>query len=73
MWYDEYTIVSVLKNIHVYKPTKALSGWDIRQRQDKVDKHRGHVKHIAKQNKQANNPFFQVLTDEQQATLRRQV
>jgi hypothetical protein len=70
MWYMSYTIVAILKNIHVYKPTKALSGWDIQRKKDKVDKHRGHTKLIKEINKTRDNPFFQGLSEQKQANFR---
>jgi hypothetical protein len=68
-WYGDYVIVTKLVNVTVFKPKKALSGWELRQYKDKVDKHRGHLKHIEKQNKLKGNPFFSTLTPEQQEKL----
>lgn len=70
-WYTDYDIITKLVNITVYKPKKALSGWEQRQLKDKVDKHRGHLKHIEKQNKLLSNPFFHTLSPEQQEKLRK--
>lgn len=70
MWYIDYEIVAVLRNIEVYKPAKALSGWEIRRRQDKVDKHRGHTKLINKINETRANPFWQSLSEDKQKQFR---
>jgi hypothetical protein len=55
---------------HVYKPKKALSGWDIRRKKERTDKHRGHLKYIEEQNKLTLNPFFATLSEEDQKRLR---
>ena len=46
LWYSHYTMVEQLKIIEVYKPIKALSGWDLLRKKQTRSDHSASVKAV---------------------------
>lgn len=70
LWYSDYNIVEHLVVVEVYKQRATLSGWEQRKIKDRQNAKRGHSKLFAKLKELEQDPFYAIMSEDEQRAYR---
>jgi hypothetical protein len=72
-WYSDYTIIEQLKEVKVYKPKPAVSGWEQRRKTEARSKVAFNNKIANKLIELNNDPLYKLSSPAQQVHMRQQL